>query len=216
MVEDYFDKDKFADLNVVKSIDNAGTKIVEIGELSPLAEEVSESGSDLTLTYDTVPVNDRLRLRYKPDDDCENAQKRLEGLLMHDILGQIATIDDVEKVLQQFELDGRLSEEKKTEIDERLNELLSGEKPQDWFSGRYKVQNETEIITPEGKIYRPDRVMIDENARRVVVVDYKFGENKVARYKDQVANYMQLIAQMGYQTEGYIWYTTLGEIEKVN
>jgi ATP-dependent helicase/nuclease subunit A len=215
MVEDYFDKGKFGDLKVAKREDGDGTKIVEIGELSPLSEKESEGGNDLPLTYDTVPVNDRLRLRYKPDDDSESAQKRLEGLLMHDILGQIATVADVDKVLQQFELDGRLTKEKSAETAERLRKLLSGEKPKDWFSDRYKVQNETEIITPQGKIYRPDRVMIDENAHRVVVVDYKFGENREPRYKWQVANYMQLIAQMGYKTEGYIWYTTLGKIEEV-
>ena len=215
MVEDYFDKGEFGDLKVAKREDGDGTKIVEIGELSPLSEKESEGGNDLPLTYDTVPVDDRLRLRYKPDDDCESAQKRLEGLLMHDILGQIATVADVDKVLQQFELDGRLTKEKSAETADRLRKLLSSEKPKGWFSGRYKVQNETEIITPQGKIYRPDRVMIDENERRVVVVDYKFGENREPRYKWQVANYMQLIAQMGYKTEGYIWYTTLGKIEEV-
>ncbi len=217
MLEERFFSGNVDGLKLKKRVDDDDeTKIVEIGELSPLTEKESKSDIDsLSLTYDTVPVNDRLRLRYKPDDDIESAQKRLEGLLMHDILGQIATIADVDKVLQQFELDGRLTKDKVAGTDERLRKLLSGEKPKDWFSGRYKVQNETEIITPQGKIYRPDRVMIDENAHRVVVVDYKFGEKMEPHYKSQVANYMRLIAQMGYKTEGYIWYTTLGKIEEV-
>ena len=62
---------------------------------------------------------------------------------------------------------------------------------------------------------RPDRVMIYED--EVVVLDYKFGEKPQTRYQSQVRNYMNLIVQMGYkQVSGYLWYVTLGRIERVN
>ena len=55
--------------------------------------------------------------------------------------------------------------------------------------------------------------MIKEN--QVIVIDYKFGQQKEEKYKRQVGNYLQLITQMGYQATGFIVYATLGEIESV-
>ena len=61
---------------------------------------------------------------------------------------------------------------------------------------------------------RPDRVMIKGN--KAVVVDYKFGSEKSKLHHKQVANYMNLLHQMGYTSiEGYIWYLSMGEIVKV-
>ena len=54
--------------------------------------------------------------------------------------------------------------------------------------------------------------MIDGN--KAVVVDYKFGE-KDNSYREQVALYCSLLEQMGYNTEGYLWYVREAEIEKV-
>ena len=94
-----------------------------------------------------------------------------------------------------------------------LNNLFEIPHVKSWFSGTYKVLNEAEIITPKGESYRPDRLMIKEN--QVIVIDYKFGQQKEEKYKRQVGNYLQLITQMGYQATGFIVYATLGEIESV-
>jgi CRISPR/Cas system-associated exonuclease Cas4 (RecB family) len=48
---------------------------------------------------------------------------------------------------------------------------------------------------------------------RAVVVDYKFGAEKFASHRKQIAEYMRLLREMGYeQVEGYVWYLSLGEI----
>ena len=75
--------------------------------------------------------------------------------------------------------------------------------------------NEVDILSTDNASRRPDLVMIygDE----VVVLDYKFGEKPQKRYQRQVRDYMGLIARMGYkQVSGYLWYVTLGRIERVN
>ena len=89
------------------------------------------------------------------------------------------------------------------------------ERPQvnEWCSGNYKVLNEAEIITPKGDSYRPDRLMMKD--KQVIVVDYKFGQQKESKYKRQLENYLRLIGEMGYEATGYILYATLGEIESV-
>ena len=51
--------------------------------------------------------------------------------------------------------------------------------------------------------------------KQVIVVDYKFGQQKEPKYKRQLENYLRLIGEMGYEATGYILYATLGEIESV-
>jgi hypothetical protein len=46
-------------------------------------------------------------------------------------------------------------------------------------------------------------------------VDYKFGEKESKNYIQQVKQYMILIAGMGYQTNGFVCYVSLGKVEKV-
>ena len=51
---------------------------------------------------------------------------------------------------------------------------------------------------------------------KLVVVDYKFGEQIKKAHYNQVRNYLNLIRQMGYkQVEGYLWYIELNKIEEV-
>lgn len=198
--------------DITQSSEKDGIKTIEIGQCRPLkaGSSSAETPEQLELTYDTISAEKRLKLRYMPDDEGSD---RRYGLLMHDILGQMKLAGDLDKTLRRCIIEGKINDSEKEKISKKIEQMLSKEQVRDWFSGRYEVRNETEIITPSGKIYRPDRVMT--NKKNVVVVDYKFGTQKQNRYHEQVSNYMRLIEKMGYQTEGYIWYTTLGEIDKV-
>jgi len=75
------------------------------------------------------------------------------------------------------------------------------------------VLNETTILTPRGEQYRPDRVVI--NGNKASIVDYKFGDKESKVYIQQVKQYMNLIAEMGYETSGFVCYVSLGKVEKV-
>jgi RecB family endonuclease NucS len=51
---------------------------------------------------------------------------------------------------------------------------------------------------------RPDRVMLNE--QEVIVVDYKFGEEK-HEHSQQLKQYKDLMRKMGYKNvKGYLWY----------
>ena len=70
---------------------------------------------------------------------------------------------------------------------------------------------------------RPDRVMMrservgERELRRVVVVDYKFGEHESAGHRRQIAEYMRLLGEMGYdEVKGYLWYIRLRKVVEVS
>ncbi|HQB69271.1 MAG TPA: UvrD-helicase domain-containing protein [Paludibacteraceae bacterium] len=185
------------------------TDDIVIGEASPFTPNRNQNSiKNRELTYDSVSLMNRIKLRYNLND---SGSERKKGILMHRLLSQITTLNDICNVLKKAVLSGEIRQNEMEEIDKILQSLFQLEQVKEWFSGKYKVLNEAEIITPQGTSYRPDRLMIKD--QEVIVVDYKFGQQKEAKYKRQLGNYLQLIRKMGYNATGYILYATLGEIE---
>lgn len=136
-----------------------------------------------------------------------------EGIILHGIMERARGVDDIIRSIEQLVIDGILSQAAAQEVASQVESVLQNEIVRSWFSDNWQsVRNECEIIVPKVGIKRPDRVMIDGN--KAVVVDYKFGE-KDNSYREQVALYCSLLEQMGYNTEGYLWYVREAEIEKV-
>ena len=141
------------------------------------------------------------------------------GSILHKVFSTIATSDDVNKALGQLRADGILPSDGATSqrIINLLRKRLADDRVKDWFSKRWTLFNECTILSLDesGRVVerRPDRVMTD--GKRMVVVDFKFGTHR-AEYHHQVAEYMLLLASMGYaDIKGYIWYVYNNIIEEV-
>ena len=136
---------------------------------------------------------------------------RRYGLLMHEILSNIRTYDDIRRAVAVKESTGEISRKESEELAGRLERALRKTKVKDWFDGNLHVMNETEILSGDSRSYRPDRVMTDGNV--VYVVDYKFGEQREESHRRQVNTYCKLICNMGYEkVKGYLWYVDADEI----
>ena len=144
------------------------------------------------------------------------------GLVLHNVLANIRTKDDVEAALRQLQMDGVLYDSQLTydRISSMLRKRLSSPRVSDWFSGRWEIFNECTILSVDDRQAggvlerRPDRVMFD--GREMVVVDFKFGKPR-ADYHRQVREYMNLLRQMGYQNvTGFLWYVYSNQIEEVD
>ncbi|MBQ3992192.1 MAG: PD-(D/E)XK nuclease family protein, partial [Bacteroidaceae bacterium] len=141
------------------------------------------------------------------------------GKIMHYVLSQVRTLDDVPRVLEACRKDGIIEDERMSKrVFERLNKGFSNPKVRHWFTDGEAI-NENNIIgcsrhRPEQKVHRPDRVVLTDTD--VTVIDYKFGR-KNTDYHNQVRAYMDLLHQM-YPTrhvEGYLWYVYSGEVVSV-
>ena len=95
-----------------------------------------------------------------------------------------------------------------------LEEAISSPSVKAWFSPEAEIWNEMEIWHPDGKILRPDRVVVSSN--EALVIDYKFGKTERTSYLKQVRRYADALSQMGYTpVKGYIWYVALQKIVPV-
>lgn len=164
--------------------------------------------------WQSVPFDNRLKLRLSSVDFFSNDGSRMYGTLMHEIISEIDTADDLADAVEARYLSGELEADKKDEILELLSDVLSIDEVADWYSGKYNVINETQVLHPKLGFSRPDRVMIGDD--EVVVVDYKFGEVENKKYVKQVQNYVKLISDMGYDNvSGYLFYVTNKTVYKV-
>ena len=151
-------------------------------------KDENQKTDDPQRSLEWIPIGSRLKLSMKGKDYfAEEETPRLEGIKKH---------RDMASVIQ----------------DEELERLSGG---RHWFDGTHLVYNESSIVTGNGEIYRPDRVLVSRDGRRVIVIDYKFGQAHDS-YRWQVLNYMKLMRGMGYpEVEGWLWYVTRSEVVRV-
>lgn len=184
-----------------------------IAPLPPLKKETTHT---IAATYVCEDIKDRLLLRSRAEDDFAEDEPLSNvniGILMHLWLSYIHTWQDAETALQRMKKEGVITEPQATEMQEQLlhlQQLIHRENHDDWFTNNYQVIAEQNIITPSGNMLRPDRVMI--HGTHAVIIDYKFGQEQTKSHIEQVRDYMSILQQMGYTTEGHIIYVACNNI----
>lgn len=180
-------------------------------------KEPAEKG--ILLNYASTPANGRLRLRSLNSDQWLQEQEITDsklslGNVMHELLQHIQVKEDASKEIGIFVRDGKINTTEAAQIQQMLEQFWQKPETDKWFSHNVKILNEAMIISPNTKLYRPDRVVID--GQTATVIDYKFGEIEKDSYQKQVKNYMQLIKKMGYNVKGYLCYITLDKICEIS
>ena len=187
----------------------------------PVAGGRKESDAEHVVLEEYPTARPALKLRlpsqryFEEGGEPELAPRNL-GILMHRAFEQADDAAQVREAVAHMQADGILSEEDAARLRQRIDRAFELPEVREWFDGSWqRIRNEQEIIVPgSASTRRPDRVMI--RGTRVVVVDYKFGALDAERHRRQVAEYLRLLAEMGYDpVEGYLWYVKLGRIERV-
>ena len=138
--------------------------------------------------------------------DNENHSKNKDwGKLFHYALSEISYFEQINEVVENLYIRGKCDSKQKNELLQEINNLFLCTEIQDFFSSKWKVKNEKEILMPCGKTYIPDRIMFNNN--QVVIIDYKTGE-KDSEHIEQIVNYSNALNMMGFNNiERYLIYT---------
>ena len=184
----------------------------------------TENGESLD-SFDIFPVSDLKKQKKKEKKDYQseninsisqqtekvsnieiattskNYQNRVEhvrmGIFTHEILSQIKTKKDVTKVLNSYLLEGKITNEEKTSILERIENVLNDANYSVYFTENLKIINEREMFATENeqsKTYRPERLI--ETKDGFIIIDFKTGEEKEKDQK-QVETYKNKLEQFG-------------------
>ena len=123
----------------------------------------------------------------------QKAEKREYGNLIHSLLSQIYTINDLETVLNKALIKGWFAVELLNEIKQILTAVINHPLLINHFDLKQTTWNERKIITPDAQ-YIPDKVsFIDQ--KTCVVIDYKTGvpENHHAKQINQYSEILKLM-----------------------
>lgn len=205
----YIPLNEYLNEGEVESVFEYGTP-----ESTGKSEEKPSANNDKTGKWKSVPFGDRLKLRFNSIGYFSDDGSRDYGRMMHDIVSNIRTLEDIPLAVEQKISAGELEEEERDNTIRQLTEILSQPEISDWYSGKYTILNETQLLHPNTGFSRPDRVMIGPD--EVIVADYKFGELEEAKYIRQVQRYVKPIQEMGYQNvKGFVFYVKSGKVVQV-
>jgi len=118
-----------------------------------------------------------------------------KGNLIHLLLGYVETYKDVDKAIAILVRDGDLSLPDSAEVKEKLMKVIAHPKLAKYYQEGNIVKNEKDIITKDGLLLRPDRVVIQN--RQATIIDYKTG-TEYKKYHQQVNTYAYALEAMNY------------------
>ncbi len=161
---------------------------------------------------DTLPSD----LKEETPKEEESEETRRYGELMHSIMENIDTPDDIQRAILKAKSTGHIGWSQTKQLKEFLSKALQSVEKYGWFDKGLRVLNERGIVV-DGKVRRPDRILIRPDGT-AIIVDYKFGEHRNDKaYTRQVKRYVSALLQTGIakKCEAYIWYVSLGEVLSV-
>lgn len=154
--------------------------------------------------------------------DTSDIDRRLtareRGLIIHEIMSQIRSREDVDKALGVL---GALpstigaTEEERSEIEAVIRTRVSDPRALQWFEGFDRVLIERDVVTAAGEVKRFDRVVWLPSGE-VHLIDYKSGSQPPKRYYRQIRGYLDFFRSAGIPgVRAFLYYLDKGEIEEL-
>lgn len=127
--------------------------------------------------------------------DEDFAHKINKGVVLHEALSRLNSFDDADIVISKLIYEGIIKESDSERIKREIEKLKNNDVVSDWFSSRWEVKPESDILLNDGSFIRPDRVLI--KGCEAVVIDYKTGSEK-EEHKKQITKYADTLKKMGF------------------
>ncbi len=167
------------------------------------------------LTFISKDWNEKLALSYQAPDYWDinfGEDARQYGNTIHLILALIRTKEDISRVLDKLLKQGSITVEQRARYAQEIALMIDQPAFSPYFQEGLKVKTECDLLTPDGKTLRPDRVVYFEDA--VKVIDFKTGKPS-EKHKEQLRNYISLLQQTEQMkvTGSLVYIGTLEEVE---
>lgn len=159
--------------------------------------------------YRSTRWHEKLVMRKTASDyfgeDSESQRAKINyGVVVHEVLSKMITLEDLDASMLQAELAGMIGHSKREVLREAILSVLSLPQVQAWFSGQWDVRTEVPIVLTGGEEVRIDRLLTKD--KHAIVIDFKTGSQKKSD-NDQVLKYMTVLKRMNFlKIEGYIVY----------
>jgi ATP-dependent exoDNAse (exonuclease V) beta subunit len=163
--------------------------------------------------YPKITIRRKSKEYWRFDKDYR-AERRTWGILIHQVLSNIRSIEDMPSAVNSTLVSGDIEAQEKEILEQKIREIFEIETVKQWFrpEQRHNVFIESPIITDEG-VLRPDRVIVDNDS--VTIIDFKTGGKRDSHIK-QMIQYKNAVKAMGYKNiDAFLFYLESKEIREV-
>ncbi|PRX51533.1 UvrD-helicase domain-containing protein [Salegentibacter salegens] len=128
--------------------------------------------------------------------DSKQEEAIEKGEILHELLAQIDFKEQVKPVVTQAVNNGIITKDSAEKIEKLLLEITNHPQLSEYYAKSATSFNERDILTPEGKRLRPDR--INFSGKTVNIIDYKTGKFDIS-HEAQINSYAGILEDMGYK-----------------
>lgn len=189
---------------------------LKIGNEKPQRKEKVSPKSENAVELEFISHSWESRLQIAidlSDTNLKNSESRTYGLILHELLSKISSIEDIGSVLGQEELNGSINQDERKQFEQKLNSLLTNKAIAPFFQVNQKSKREVSIVSQGGKVLRPDRLVFLDH--ELAVIDFKTG-TPLPEHEEQLLNYKSVLNTLSRQeVNAYIIYTEQEELVKV-
>ncbi|WP_445386579.1 UvrD-helicase domain-containing protein [Robiginitalea sp. IMCC44478] len=185
-----------------ENFENSGA-IFQKGSL-PVATEKKEAQETAYLSYMYSNKESQLVRVVTPSARNKSAEQETSisyGNLIHTALSLVETEQDVPAAVQVLLQQGAIDQAGEATLLEIIYRVVRHPLLKEYFREGPGILNERDIISENGLLLRPDR-MIFEN-REVTVIDYKTGKREIS-HREQIELYGRILESMGYTLKNTI------------
>ena len=129
--------------------------------------------------------------------DTVQEQAIERGNLVHQLMALIKTEADVDFALDHFLSTGVISSKQSKLLETIIHKLIDHNDLKALFDSRLTIYNERDIISKNGQLLRPDRIVINDK-NQAIIVDYKTGLQD-STHKEQLFDYQYVLEEMNFE-----------------
>ncbi|MAD97831.1 MAG: DNA helicase UvrD [Flavobacteriaceae bacterium] len=130
--------------------------------------------------------------------DTKQGQAIDYGNLIHEMLAEIFSEDDIQLVCQSYVSQGLITSVEQDPLEQLLRSVVKHPILTNYFGENIQSQNEREFSDGFYQIVKPDKVVFE--GQNVVIIDYKTGSRE-SKHEQQIRNYVRVLQQMDYVVE---------------
>ena len=119
------------------------------------------------------------------------------GNIVHEILAFVKDRSDVDLAVTKGVENGLITVDQVDMVLKTIKEIVNHPELSVCFEGNFTILNEQTIVQKEGRILKPDRVVLTPN-KEAYLLDYKTGVVN-AKYAKQIQEYQDAIEDLGYK-----------------
>ena len=172
----------------------------EFGNKAKLS--ISSKAADLVKTIPIVkevlnPKNIKIAQREALMWGTHQQEAISYGNIVHEILAFVKDKSDIDLAVIKAIENGLITIEQQEAVLKTLLEIVNHPELSVCFDGENHILNEQTIVQKEGKILKPDRIVLTKD-KKAFLLDYKTGAVN-SKYKLQIQEYQDAVEDLGYK-----------------